>query len=524
MKRLRPWLGWCAVFAVATIVTRAVRPNVDPLHINLLYLLLVLGGSVSEGRALGLSLSAAAFLAIHYFFQTPYDSFTVSKSLDWVGLLAFFATAVVTSELVTRARAEAELARSRAREVGWLGRLGAEALNATRPDDALTAITAVVRKTAGVGDCQILPCHDPGRLPPDAARALALEPGDPLADAAAEALAAVAADGRAAVVCDDRSIARPLTPPTDMDEVVIDRGDARAVCLPLDVAGRRVGLLWVSSPVPFPLDAARRRLLTALAYYAALATERARLGREAEHAEALREANRLKDFVLASVSHDLRTPLTTIKALAQAVAGKGDDTGREIEQQADRLSQLVANLLDLSRLKGGIFPTTLEPNTAEDLVGAVVRQVAGSLDGRRLETTVDVTQPALVGRFDFVNSMRVLNNLLENAIRLSPAGAAVELSVGRAGEALRFAVADRGPGVPPEERDRIFEPFYRAANALPDGGRMGLGLSIARRLAEAQGGTVRYEPRPGGGSVFTLELPALDLPTAEEVMEEPRVG
>jgi two-component system sensor histidine kinase KdpD len=524
MTRARPWLVWCTVFAAATVVTRAIRPNVDPLHINLLYLLIVLGGSVSEGRALGLSLSTAAFLAIDYFFQTPYDSFTVEKSLDWVGLLAFLATSIVTSELVTRARAEAARARARAREVGWLARLGAEALNAPRLDDALSAITGVVRKTAGVDDCQILPCDEDGRLPPDAGRSLALAPADPLARAAAQALAAVATDGRAAVVCADHHVERPGSTPTEVDEVSVSRPDARAICLPLNVAGHRVGVLWVSSRTPFVLDPERRRLLTALAYYAALATERARLGREAEHAAALREANRLKDFVLASVSHDLRTPLTSIKALAHAIATHGDDAGREIEQQADRLSRLVANLLDLSRLKGGIFPMTLEPNTAEDLVGAVTRQVAGLLDGRRLETTVDVTQPALVGRFDFVNSLRILNNLLENAIRLSPAGATVELTVGRAGETLRFAVADRGPGVPPEERDRIFEPFYRSAAALPDRGRMGLGLSIARRLAEAQGGAVRYEPRPGGGSLFVLELPALDLPANEESLEPSEVA
>ena len=524
MKRLQPWLVWCAVFATATAVTRAIRPHVDPLHINLLYLLIVLGGSVSEGRALGLSLSVSAFLSIDYFFKVPYDSFVFSKGLDWVGVLALLATSIVTSELVTRARAEAARARARAREIGWLARLGAEALNAPRPGDALSAIASVVRKTAGVDDCQLLPCDEDGRLPADAARSLALDPGDVLADVAAAALARAATEGRAAVVCADGRILRPGGEPSDVDAVAVNRRDARAVCLPLDVARRPVGVLWVSGRAPFALDPERRRLLTALAYYAALATERARLGQAAEHAEALREANRLKDFVLASVSHDLRTPLTTIKALAHVVAQKGDETGRDIEQQADRLGRLVANLLDLSRLKGGIFPMALEPNTAEDLVGAVTRQVAGLLDGRRLQTSVDVSQPALVGRFDFVNSLRILNNLLENAIRLSPPGAAVELTVCRAGETLRFAVADRGPGVAPEERDRIFEPFYRAATAQPDSGRMGLGLSIARRLAEAQGGTVRYESRAGGGSVFTLELPALDLPVGEELVEESGVA
>jgi signal transduction histidine kinase len=108
------------------------------------------------------------------------------------------------------------------------------------------------------------------------------------------------------------------------------------------------------------------------------------------------------------------------------------------------------------------------------------------------------------------------NNLLENAIRFSPPGAPVELAVGRVGDALRFVVADHGPGVSAAERERIFDPFYRAAGEAPDRGHAGLGLSIAKHLAEGQGGAVRHEPRPGGGSLFILELPALDFPAGDE--------
>ena len=284
--------------------------------------------------------------------------------------------------------------------------------------------------------------------------------------------------------------------------------DERTVVAALRAHRRTVGLLYLADERPIAFDPARRRFLDALAYYAALAVERTRLVATAEHAEALREADRLKDVVLASVSHDLRTPLTTIKALAQEGALHGDRNALAIEEQADRLGHLVADLLDLSRLKGGAMPVHPELNTAEDLVGAAMRQMAGVLKDRRVETNVDFTEPALTGRFDFVQSLRILSNLLGNAVRYTPPASPIEVSVHRDGAALVFVVADRGPGIPMAEQDRIFEPFYRPPGAPADGGGAGLGLSIARRLAELQGGTLAYAARPGGGSSFELRLPA----------------
>jgi len=283
------------------------------------------------------------------------------------------------------------------------------------------------------------------------------------------------------------------------------------ILIPLSVQGRVVGLMTVANDTPIQLDPAQRRFLDAIAYYAALAADRVRLVAEAEHAEALREADRLKDIVLASVSHDLRTPLTTIKALAQSEALQGNSAAAAIEEQADRLTRLVSDLLDLSRLKGGGFAATPEINTAEDLIGAAVRQTRGLFGDRPLRTVIDLDSPALVGNFDFSQSLRVLCNLLENAARYSPAAQPIELGARREGPELVFTVADRGPGVREEDVSRIFEPFYRARNSAPDAGRAGLGLSIARTLAELQGGSVTYSARPGGGAIFALRLPAAEL-------------
>jgi len=168
-------------------------------------------------------------------------------------------------------------------------------------------------------------------------------------------------------------------------------------------------------------------------------------------------------------------------------------------------------------MKGDAFRAAPDINTAEDLIGAAQRQAQGLLaDGRSIRTVIDLESPALVGRFDFTHALRILGNLLENALRYTPPGGSVELAVRRDGDSLVFTVADRGPGIPVSEAERIFHAFYRHADAAPDVGRAGLGLSIARRLAEIQQGSLVYEPRPGGGSVFVLRLPAVDLD------EEPR--
>lgn len=235
------------------------------------------------------------------------------------------------------------------------------------------------------------------------------------------------------------------------------------------------------------------------------------LSAEVRHAEALREANRMKDVLLASVSHDLRTPLTTIRALAQDIQTDGSRARTHagvIVEQADRLGKMVADVLDLSRLRAGAFTMNPEVNTAEDLLGAAVRQFSGVPDGNRIETVIDYTRPALLGTFDFVQSLRALTNLIENALRCSPQRTTVTVSVTEAGSNLVFQVADSGPGVPASEQQRIFEPFYRPAGAPADAGAAGLGLSIARQLAESQGGSVSYADRPGGGSIFTFQLPA----------------
>lgn len=248
---------------------------------------------------------------------------------------------------------------------------------------------------------------------------------------------------------------------------------------------------------------------------AALAQRRAeeieRLAAEAEHVEALREADRLKDALLASVSHDLRTPLTSIRAAAAEMREEGHEAAGIIEEEADRLNRFVTDLLDLSRIRGGALVLSPELNAADDLIGAAILETRSLTGSERIEVHLPFEPESAVGRFDFVHALRCLVNLIENALRHSPPTAPVQLELAVEPGWLAFRVRDRGPGVPRSERERIFEPFYRGSDEDVGPKGAGLGLAIARSLAEAQGGEVVLEDS-SGGSTFVLRLPRVSLP------------
>ena len=167
------------------------------------------------------------------------------------------------------------------------------------------------------------------------------------------------------------------------------------------------------------------------------------------------------------------------------------------------------DLLDLSRIHAGAVRPSLAVNTVDDLLGVSLRAASGVLRGRRVE--IDAPGDALLaGTFDFTQTLRVVVNLLDNAAKYSPPDTPIDVRARQHGDRLVIDVMDRGPGVPEDERDKIFEPFYRPPGVPPDIRGHGLGLSIARGLAQAQGGSVRFAPRAGGGSIFSLELPAAD--------------
>lgn len=245
---------------------------------------------------------------------------------------------------------------------------------------------------------------------------------------------------------------------------------------------------------------------------AALAEQRAeeieRLSEETKQVAALREAARLKDALLATVSHDLRTPLTSIRATAAELRADGIEGAAVIEEEAERLSRFVSDLLDLSRIRAGGAQVDPQLNAAEDLVGAALERVRGLPGASDIRVTIPSGGEIPVGRFDFVQALRSLVNLVDNALRHSEGGS-IEIEVSRRDGDLLFEVRDRGPGISEKDRASLFEAFHPRERTGAHG--TGLGLAISREAARLQGGDVEYRERPGGGSIFTLRLPAADL-------------
>ena len=241
---------------------------------------------------------------------------------------------------------------------------------------------------------------------------------------------------------------------------------------------------------------------------AALAEERIELITAAAESRRQAAVERVRTQVLGGISHDLRTPLTTIRALAQDAARSGVAIGVAIDEQAARLEQHVNNMLDLARMRSHTFTVVPVMNAVEDLFGALVRQVRGTLGTRQIRLHVDMQGPPLLVCCDFVQTLRALGNVVDNAIRVTPADGTIDIGTELAGE-FRVAlwVGDRGPGIPDDEAARIYQPFYRPPSAPADGARAGLGLAVAMELLQQQDGTLAHAPRAGGGTLFTIVLP-----------------
>jgi two-component system sensor histidine kinase KdpD len=258
------------------------------------------------------------------------------------------------------------------------------------------------------------------------------------------------------------------------------------------------------------LPAADRRVLGAFATYAGVALDQQRLVAEAEAAKPIAAADRMRTALLAAVSHDLRTPLASAKAavtsLRSDVAWDPEDTDELLataDESLDRLTHLVENLLDMSRLQAGALSLFPRPAGLDEIVAGAL----AGLDplGRDVKIDIRESLPAVLA--DPAILERVVVNLTENALRYSPAGQPPLITASSLGDRVELRVVDRGPGLPEEDKERMFVPFQRLGDTDNTTG-VGLGLALARGLTEAMNGTLTAEDTPGGGLTMTVSLPA----------------
>jgi two-component system sensor histidine kinase KdpD len=467
LGRVRIVWGWLAGIGGPLLLTwllSSVAPEVGLANDMLLYLSLTVAAALLGGLFPALASAAVGSLLLNWYFTPPVHTFTIADPKNIVAIAIFVAVAVSVASVVDlAARRTHQAARLRA-ESEILSFLAG---NVLRGETSLEALLERVRETFGMESAALLE------------RASDVEPW----------------------TCAGSVGPRPCQNPEDAD-VDVPVGDHMALAL----SGR-------------VLPAEDRRVLAAFAAQAVVVLDRRRLREEADQARALAEGNRIRTALLAAVSHDLRTPLAGIKAAVSSLRSEdvawSDEDQAEllegIEDGADRLDNLVGNLLDMSRLQTG----TVTPIIREADLDEVIPMALGGVPEDSVELDIPESLPMVPVDKGLLE--RAVANIVENAVKYSPERTPVLVKASAIADRVEIRVVDRGPGVPDEAKNRIFEPFQRYGDA-PRGAGVGLGLAVARGFTEALGGTLGAEDTPGGGLTMVLSLqlaPATDLAPVE---------
>jgi two-component system sensor histidine kinase KdpD len=476
-------LGYLAAGAGTALVTLLIglwSPH-PPASISMLYLLAVLGTATVFGRGPAVAAAVLAVLAFNFFFVDPVHTFVVDDPNEWFNLLLLLATAIVTGSLAAELRRRADEAHQREREALALYALAQLIEAENDPGEALPAVAERLRAELAAGGVSIAVADD----------------GDHLAERA-RAGKMTTTDGRAVA-----------------GRAAADEKPDTIVTVPLRAGDRTVGALRIARPpVAQTLAREEERLLAAAAAQIGLVLDRARLRAEATQAEVLRRSDDLKTALLNSVSHDLRTPLASIKAAADSLLEADVEWSQPewrsfattIESQVTRLNRIVSNLLDVSRIEAGTLRPRKELYPLPVLVGDVIGRLGAAADRARVAVHLPDDLPAVP--LDYVEIDQVLTNLIDNALKHTPAGTPIAVRAEVDGHAVRVTVTDEGPGIPPAARPRVFDKFYRGdpgGGARPPG--TGLGLTVARGLVEAHGGRIWVESEPHQGTSFHFTLP-----------------
>jgi len=489
----RALLGSLLFSAIGLGVSLALRQTMAVSNVALVLLVAVLASAVVYGLVPSLIAGLICALAYNFFFLPPLYSFTISDPENIVTLGVFMLVAGIASNLTARVRSQAIVARQRAATTEDLYRFSRKLAGIGSLDDLLWATAYQVAHMLRLHVVLLLPRSEElevraGYPPEDT-----LDEGD-LA-AAKWAFQQGQEAGRGADTLPG----------------------ARRLFLPMRTGASVVAIIGLDSEQEGTLlTPDQRRLLDSLSDQTALAIERLKLAEEMDQARVAAETEKLRTALLTSISHDLRTPLASILGSATSLMAYRASLGEKeqdeligtIREEAERLNHFIANLLDMTRLESGALVPNLEAVDLADVIGSVLRRAP--LSEHRVSLELEPGLPLL--RLDPVLFEQVLFNLLDNAAKYAPGGTAVTIRARREGPVTRIAVEDEGPGLPEDDRERVFDKFYRVRASDKKRAGTGLGLAIARGFMEAMGGTITAANRTAHnpdrhGAVFTLTAP-----------------
>lgn len=482
------------IVAITTAAALAARHLLQVPDVEMLFLLAVMVVGLTSGRRASLLAAVLSVLAYDFFIVPPPYTLDVSDARYLLTFAMMLGLGVVIGTLTQRLREQEHAAVVREQRTSTLY--------------ALSRSLGGALDAAGVAAASVHAVAEGFRS--DAAF-LAARGREQLEQLAIVPAAAALDPGELAVARWVLEHGRPAGRGTDA------LADATVLCVPLRTWGDVLAVLAVRPPGDRRLSGEQRELLEALARQAALALDRVRLADEARRAELRAKAEELRSGLLSSVSHDLRTPLAAITGAGTLLLesdGAEPALRRELTvtvvEEAERLERLVANLLDMTRLESGVVEPKREWVPLDEVVGAALTRLEHQLAGRPVVTDLAADLPLL--SIDPVLLEQLLVNLLENAVRYTPPATEIAIRAVRRDGEVRVEIADRGAGIPPGQEERVFERFHRVARPGVRG--VGLGLAIARAIAQAHGGRLTAGSRPGGGAVFALTLPLLEPPAS----------
>src|SRR5580700_3015205 len=449
------------------------------LHVNhttvaLSFLLAILAVSAVWGMAVSVVMSILAMLSLNYFFLPPVGMFTIADPQNWVALIVFLVTSITGSQLSSRIRMEADEAHDRRREVERLYRFSRKLLGEGNVIQLMNAIPDYIVESFEAGAAELfLPQKDKFYR-----------------------------SGFGASHLDEERMKAAFA----HDEIASDPA-AGVYFIPVRLGVRPIGSLGISG------SQLSRQTVEAVSTLVAIAIERARAVEQLGQTEAERQGERLKSALLDSITHDFRTPLTSMKAaVSSLLASRNADPAqmRElltiIDEECDRLNHLVEEAGEMAKLEAGEVELDLQPHAIQEIIDASLAELKSSLTGRPVELRVSANLPPVAADFD--RAREVLMKLIDNANLYSPKGQPITISAESQGDAVTTSVADRGPGIDDFEQGMVFDKFYRGKDQRYLVRGTGMGLPIAKAIVTAHRGSVAVTSQLGKGSVFSFTLPA----------------